>query len=213
MVESENQKTIQAIKDKQADFEKGIELAMDASRLFAKEGDINNPKTKQSLYDSKKIREKLEREFGKENVKSTAVGDIHPKTGNKILDIKEDISSTNIIIEGTKPSTKGTLSYNLYYENPGHHDPKGKNNSPYNSTKSVLPNNHMELWKNSIPDQQGRRWAIERTNNEIIYHRFQTDPNTGVYHWNGSTNGKTASGVERKISINEIPNFIKEGNK
>ncbi|MEG9498215.1 hypothetical protein V6W73_00385 [Mannheimia sp. HC-2023] len=54
LVESENQKTIQAIKDKQTDFEKGIELAMDTSRLFAKEGDINNPKTKQSLYDSKK---------------------------------------------------------------------------------------------------------------------------------------------------------------
>ncbi|WP_324682398.1 VENN motif pre-toxin domain-containing protein [Bibersteinia trehalosi] len=73
LVESENQKTIQALKEKQTSLEKGIELAMDASRLLAKEVDINTTKTKQSLYDSKKTREKLEKEFGKENVISTTI--------------------------------------------------------------------------------------------------------------------------------------------
>ncbi|HGO5857513.1 TPA: HNH endonuclease, partial [Mannheimia haemolytica] len=92
LVESENQKTIEALKEKQTGLEKGIELAMDASRLLAKEVDINTPKTKQSLYDSKKTREKLEKEFGKENVVSTTIaasgirntnlaGKKHPKTG------------------------------------------------------------------------------------------------------------------------------------
>lgn len=83
LVEAENLKTIEAIKEKQTGIEKGIELAMDASRLFAKEGDINNPKTKQSLYDSKKTREKLEKEFGKENVKSTTIA----PTGTRNLDL------------------------------------------------------------------------------------------------------------------------------
>ena len=32
------------------------------------------------------------------------------------------------------------------YENPGHHDPKGGGPNPYNSEKSVLPENHEELW-------------------------------------------------------------------
>ncbi|TCT12161.1 VENN motif-containing pre-toxin protein, partial [Bibersteinia trehalosi] len=73
LVESENQKTIQALKEKQTSLEKGIELAVDASRLLAKESDINTPKTKQSLYDSKKTREQIEGEFGEKNVKSTTV--------------------------------------------------------------------------------------------------------------------------------------------
>ncbi|WP_429945559.1 HNH endonuclease [Bibersteinia trehalosi] len=92
LVESENQKTVQSLKEKQTGLEKGIELAVDASRLLAKESDINTPKTKQSLYDSKKTREKLEKEFGKENVISTTIaasgirntnlaGKKHPKTG------------------------------------------------------------------------------------------------------------------------------------
>ncbi|QTM00726.1 hypothetical protein GM698_03430 [Mannheimia sp. ZY171111] len=42
LVESENQKTIQAIKEKQTGVEKSIELAMDASRLFTKENNLSN---------------------------------------------------------------------------------------------------------------------------------------------------------------------------
>ncbi|HHW7506535.1 TPA: VENN motif pre-toxin domain-containing protein [Mannheimia haemolytica] len=42
LVESENQKTIEALKEKQTGLEKGIELAMDASRLLAKENSLGN---------------------------------------------------------------------------------------------------------------------------------------------------------------------------
>lgn len=36
-----------------------------------------------------------------------------------------------------------------------------------------------------------------------IYHRFQNDGN-GNFHWNGSTNGKKASGVDRS-DVSKIP--------
>ena len=36
-----------------------------------------------------------------------------------------------------------------------------------------------------------------------VYHRFQNDGN-GNFHWNGSTNGKTASGVDRS-DVSKIP--------
>ncbi|QLB42325.1 VENN motif pre-toxin domain-containing protein [Mannheimia pernigra] len=42
LVEAENLKTIEAIKEKQTGIEKGIELAMDTSRLFTKENNLSN---------------------------------------------------------------------------------------------------------------------------------------------------------------------------
>ncbi|MFC1168112.1 VENN motif pre-toxin domain-containing protein, partial [Pasteurella multocida] len=51
LVEAENIKTIQALKDKQGSVEKGFELAMDMARFFAKEETIGSSSAKKSLYD------------------------------------------------------------------------------------------------------------------------------------------------------------------
>lgn len=72
LVEEENAKTIEALKAQQTDFEKGIELAMNAAHLFAKE-DINNTSNKRAIYNPKQTRAKIEDKFGEHNVKSTTV--------------------------------------------------------------------------------------------------------------------------------------------
>ncbi|WP_299118108.1 RHS repeat domain-containing protein, partial [uncultured Winogradskyella sp.] len=96
------------------------------------------------------------------------------------------------------------------YENPGHHDPSGGPN-PYNSSKSVLPNNHEDLWQDSVadPKSDNTRWTKEGSGKKAVYHRFQSDGN-GNWHWNGSTNGRTKSGNAREIRINHVPNEIKK---
>ncbi|MDC4538637.1 ESPR-type extended signal peptide-containing protein [Acinetobacter baumannii] len=136
------------------------------------------------------------------------IGNINPITGHKILGTHKDESNNtvgNYIVEGTKPSTKDKVIKTdiQYYENPGHHDPKGGNQIGYNKTKSVLPDNHKTLWDNSIVASDGNRWAVEVINGKKVYHRFQNDGN-GNFHWNGSTNGKTASGVDRS-DVGKIP--------
>ena len=89
------------------------------------------------------------------------------------------------------------------YENPGHHDPKsGPNN--YNPNKSVLPEDHINLWKNSVLASDGNRWTKVGTGKKAVYHRFQNDGN-GNWHWNGSTDGRTKSGKVRAIKINNVP--------
>lgn len=91
------------------------------------------------------------------------------------------------------------------YENPGHHDPTGVG-LPYNPTKSVLPSNHEELWVNSIvdPNNSNTRWSVEAVGRKRIFHRFQDDGN-GTFHWNGSTNGRTLSGEDRKLPESIVP--------
>jgi len=136
------------------------------------------------------------------------IGSTNPITGHKILGTHKDERNNtvgNYIVEGTKPSTKDKVINTdiQYYENPGHHDPKGGNQIGYNKTKSVLPNNHKTLWDNSILASDGNRWAVEMIDGKKVYHRFQNDGN-GNFHWNGSTNGKTASGVDRS-DVSKIP--------
>ncbi|MDO9767593.1 hemagglutinin repeat-containing protein [Glaesserella parasuis] len=139
------------------------------------------------------------------------IGDKNPQTGNKILDIKYEAKHSDVdyMIEANKPSTKGKLISAQYYENPGHHDIKGGNQNTYNASKSVLPDNHLELWKKSIQTKDGDRWAKEVIDGKIIYHRFEYDRNFGTFHWNGSTAGKTQGGKERKIDLHNVPNEIK----
>lgn len=140
------------------------------------------------------------------------VGDKIPNSGNKLLGVKYEPTYSNgdFIVEGTKNSTKGTLVKPQYYENPGHHDPKGGNQNGYNSTKTVLPENHIDLWSNSIPirkDNKDYRWAAEIKNGQTVYHRFESDGN-GNFHWNGATSAKTASGVSRDIKLKDVPPLI-----
>ena len=137
------------------------------------------------------------------------IGDKIPTSGNKVLGIKYEStnSSSDYIIEGTKPSTKGMLIKPQYYENPGHHDPKGNNKVGYNRTKSVLPENHIDLWGKSFLGSDGNRWAVDYQKGKVIYHRFQNDGN-GNFHWNGSTSGKTVDGIDRNIDIRHVPKDI-----
>jgi RHS repeat-associated protein len=98
------------------------------------------------------------------------------------------------------------------YENPGTHDPEG-GRLPYNSTKSVIPSNHQELWENSIADPDGNknvRWTVEGKGNKKVIHRFQSDQpdGSGTWHWNGSTNAKTKNGRDRSIPENVVPNVV-----
>ena len=141
------------------------------------------------------------------------IGNINPITGHKILGTHEDESNNtvgNYIVEGTKPSTKDKVIKTdiQYYENPGHHD-LNEGNMPYNSTKAIIPSNHVNLWENSIKvdSDPKNRWAIENKDGTTIYHRFQDDGN-GNYHWNGSTKGQTSSGSERNIKISDVPSDL-----
>ena len=141
------------------------------------------------------------------------IGNINPITGHKILGTHKDESNNtvgNYIVEGTKPSTKDKVIKTdiQYYENPGHHD-LNEGNMPYNSTKAIIPSNHVNLWENSIKvdSDPKNRWAIENKDGTTIYHRFQDDGN-GNYHWNGSTKGQTSSGSEQNIKISDVPSDL-----
>ena len=86
------------------------------------------------------------------------------------------------------------------YENPGAHG--GGGSAPYDATKSVLPANHVELFKQSVPFVNGKgkvvRYAIDKKDGSI--HRF--DPSSeGTYHWNGSSNGVTKSGKPWPLDV------------
>ncbi|MBB3743091.1 hypothetical protein FHX10_002584 [Rhizobium sp. BK591] len=59
--------------------------------------------------------------------------------------------------------------------NPKHHP----------NSKSPEPNNVQELYKNSVADKTGVRWAKDADGN---IHRFSR-PSNGETHWNGSTAG------------------------
>jgi len=114
--------------------------------------------------------------------------------------------ASNSANSNDEPSASGS------YENPGHHDanPKQKNPNNYNPEKSVLPENHESLWKNSVadPKKADTKWAKEGKGNKATYHRFQNDGN-GNWHWNGSTSGKTKSGKTRAIDLKNVPQQIK----
>jgi filamentous hemagglutinin len=114
----------------------------------------------------------------------------------------------------SKPSQKGLLDLPVNqhtYSNPGHHDPTSK--GLYNPQKSVLPANHVDLFRNSqpiiAPDGKLTRWTKEGTGKNAVYHRFEEHLN-GEFHWTGSTDGKTKSGKERKIEDHNVPSCIKK---
>jgi filamentous hemagglutinin len=94
------------------------------------------------------------------------------------------------------------------YENPGHHDPSSRGPNPYNPNKSVLPENHNELWKNSIVDNKGTRWTKVGDGKKAEYHRFNNDGN-GNWHWTGSTNGVTKGGTPKGISKHLVPKEVR----
>jgi RHS repeat-associated protein len=108
------------------------------------------------------------------------------KRGARFLSMSNNLNDKGSS-EGNSSDDKGN------YENPGHHDahPKQKNENNYNPNKSVLPENHENLWEKSVANlkKADTKWRKEGTGNKATYHRFQDDGN-GNWHWNGSTNGK-----------------------
>ena len=140
---------------------------------------------------------------------------ISPLTGNPILTEAEYITPGNAIIEASKPSRQGKLGISQRYENPGHHDPNlrssGRGKNKYNPNKSILPDNHVELFDNSVPytrkDGAVYRYAQDESG---TIHRFQpSSEGINDFHWNGSTNGVTRNGSPRKINLNDIPSEIR----
>ncbi|WP_374428136.1 LysM peptidoglycan-binding domain-containing protein [Ideonella dechloratans] len=121
-------------------------------------------------------------------------------TGNPILTEVEYGTTLDYLIEGAKPSAAGLRVGTHSYENPGHHDPAG-GLLPYNPTKSVLPENHIQLFEQSKPVVSGDGTVVRYTLDDAgAVHRFEpTLP--GIYHWSGSTDGVTASGRPRPLVV------------
>jgi hypothetical protein len=122
-------------------------------------------------------------------------------SGNPVLAEVEYGTNIDQLVESAKPSMKGKLVVSHQYENPGHHDPSASGTIRYNSGKSVLPADHVQLFERSSPFVSGDgtvlRWVNDGAGN---IHRFEpTLPN--VYHWSGSTNGVTASGRPRPLVV------------
>ncbi|WP_396332853.1 RHS repeat-associated core domain-containing protein [Burkholderia anthina] len=137
----------------------------------------------------------------KEEVDTQSNQNIHPQSGNPIL-AEQHYWRDNIdlLVAYTKPSQAERLILVHPYENPGHHDPNG-GIEPYNTEKSVLPDNHIDLFNSSkpfvMPNGKILRWTLE----DGVYHRFEPTINGTTYHWTGSTNGKTLSGVEVPLHL------------
>ena len=121
-------------------------------------------------------------------------------TGNPILARLEYGTLIDRLIEAAKPSAAGKRVMTHSYENPGTHDPTG-GRLKYDDTKSVLPKDHVELFKQSKPvvDEKGKivRYTLDKDGN---VHRFQ-ETLPGIYHWNSSTNGMTKSGQPRRLKV------------
>ncbi|WP_344667620.1 RHS repeat-associated core domain-containing protein [Catenulispora yoronensis] len=88
------------------------------------------------------------------------------------------------------------------YENPGHHDPYGGPNA-YIPSKAVITPDAEEQFARSV--QVGdTRWTKIGTGKKAVYYRyFQHEDN--VWHWSGSSIGRTLSGQDVKIPENHIP--------
>ncbi|RRH88977.1 type IV secretion protein Rhs [Variovorax beijingensis] len=92
-----------------------------------------------------------------------------------------------------------------HYENPGHHDPDrnspGRGDRPYNPRKSVLPDNHLELFNSSrsYPGDRSVRYALDSKGN---VHQFQ-DSGGRTYHWAGSDNGVSLRGAISHLRIDD----------
>ncbi|MSP18548.1 MAG: hypothetical protein EXR74_03140 [Bdellovibrionales bacterium] len=89
-----------------------------------------------------------------------------------------------------------------YYEvNPKHIKGTESFNNARNKKPSVIPPNHIELYRQAIADNKGDYWAIDKNGN---LHRFQTDQNWTT-HWNGSTQLKKPGKPNSQYTTEENP--------
>jgi hypothetical protein len=128
------------------------------------------------------------------------VGQLHPTSGFEILEvIIDEETKLDVQVEVSKPSQQGKLT-KRFLNNPGTHDPSARlPNDPraaYVRTKTVMPPNQVELFRQSI-EFEGKRYAMDAAGN---IHQFQ--PNAkNVFHWAGAENAGTASGATRPLEI------------
>jgi len=83
------------------------------------------------------------------------------------------------------------------YENPGHHQPGhpafrggGKDKT------SIIPKNADQIYRNAIPDAEGRHWYAMDEAGEI--HRFGNS-NDGKVHWNGSSKQGRGVSIPKEV--------------
>jgi RHS repeat-associated protein len=129
------------------------------------------------------------------------VGSIGRQSGYKILGVEDYLPPLSKLDNGIAASKalRRVSSVPHTYVNPGHHDPKIPNT--YIKGRSKIPDNHIELFGNSVPIQAGDkilRFAREGKGKNAVYHRFD-DSVSGEYHWNGSSNGKLPNGEPRPL--------------
>ncbi|BEP46681.1 MULTISPECIES: RHS repeat-associated core domain-containing protein [Variovorax] len=90
-----------------------------------------------------------------------------------------------------------------HYENPGTHDNNrnspGRGSARYDPDKSVLPENHVELFKSSQSNPYDRTVRYARDSEGNI-HQFQ-DSGHRSYHWAGSENGVRLNGTEKGLDL------------
>ncbi len=119
------------------------------------------------------------------NAKENTQGAASPKAGAASPDPEdEDKKKAKVEKIDEKGSDRGKL-----FSNPKHHP----------NSKSPEPKNVQDLYKNSIVDKNGVRWAKDESGH---LHRFDK-PSNGMTHWNGSTAG------DRPIRSQNIPQDIK----
>ena len=135
-------------------------------------------------------------------------------TGHPVLAEVENITPGNSIIEASKPSMQGKLGEVHRYENPGHHDSNlgslGRGDVKFNSGKSVLPDNHVELFKQSVPFKNAKGEIVRYTQDEFgNIHRFNSSIDNH-FHWTGSTNGTDIRGRKVPLEVlDEAQKFFK----
>lgn len=95
------------------------------------------------------------------------------------------------------------------YENPGTHDPNGGPN-PYDPNKSVLPDDAEAQFNNSVADGPDARWTKIGAGKKAVYYRYCRSV-SNLFHWCGSTNGKTLSGRDYPIRLQDVPIGVRRG--
>ncbi|MEW2507953.1 hypothetical protein AB0878_46585 [Amycolatopsis sp. NPDC047767] len=119
-----------------------------------------------------------------------------------------DTTHTYHVLAGTTPVLVHNSSCPVC-ENPGHHDPAGGRPNPYNRAKGVLPGDAEEQFANSV--QVGKvRWTKIGSGRKAVYYRY-SQHGDDVWHFSGSSNEATKSGVPVRIPLDDIPATIKRG--
>jgi hypothetical protein len=131
------------------------------------------------------------------------VGTVGRRSGHRILaqvDVPDRLATG---VAAAKPSQKSNTIIHVYV-NPGTHVPNHPN---FIKGKSILPENHLQLFEKSVivKDGNGRpiRWAREGKSRDAIYHRFEPSIDH-EYHWTCSTDPKSNRPFDGPVPRSEI---------